>query len=436
MRRHGRAIVVTVHGWNVVQPAVDIGLGCSPGEHPLGVSASAAVSQDFATGTVGALLAACAARGIAATVGARYPARARENLVQLFTTRHQRDRRPLVSRLAALASRCDALQLELSIPLRWPGPWRQRLVEAFLAALPRSGDGAPAVLAPGAAAAAPTPAAAAAARRPGPPALARAATAVAGARGALEFVADGMCGLVALDRTGGRLLLFPPGGELVMFTAERVASSAGDVAGLALERSAGGLRVTFRGPLVRFPDTAPFLDLERGLGTASVVADGAVTLAFDPPHHAGSDGGDFGRVHGVVRLADDEHTVEGHGFAAAAGPPTVWPRVRAALRLGPARGLSLVVGTRDGSVSGFLCDGRHHRAVVAAEVRPTRSDDPLSHLELAVRLEDGELLSITARAARRLPVVRGGHPAVRLLYASCTVDGMPGAAGWCELGGI
>ncbi len=133
--RHGRATVLVVHGWNVVEPAIDVGLGCASGA-VVPADGSAAVSPAFAAGGVRALVDACAARGIAATLGARYPARHRENLLQLFTTRHRDDPRPLVRALASLAPSVDAVQLELGIPLRWPGPWRTRLLDACVAAAP------------------------------------------------------------------------------------------------------------------------------------------------------------------------------------------------------------------------------------------------------------------------------------------------------------
>src|SRR5439155_20162614 len=102
------------------------------------------------------LVDACVARGIAATVGARYPARHRENLIQLFTPRHQGDPRPLVQALAARAPHVDAVQLELGISLRWSGRFRVVRLEACVgvltmlvappaeAAAPPAGIGAPA----------------------------------------------------------------------------------------------------------------------------------------------------------------------------------------------------------------------------------------------------------------------------------------------------
>ena len=107
--RHGRATLLTIHGWNVVQPAVDLGLGCTPGPDPFRVSRRAAVSPGFAETAVRGLVDACVARGIGATIGARYPARHRENLLQLFTP-YAEDSRDLVRALAA--PKVDAVQLE------------------------------------------------------------------------------------------------------------------------------------------------------------------------------------------------------------------------------------------------------------------------------------------------------------------------------------
>src|SRR5213078_1752849 len=111
--RHGHATLLTVHGWNVGEPAVDIGLGCARTAALFAVGPDAAVSPRFAASAVRALVGACGGHGIAASVGARYPARARENLLQLFTPRYVDDPRALVRRLAALGRRTEAVQLEL-----------------------------------------------------------------------------------------------------------------------------------------------------------------------------------------------------------------------------------------------------------------------------------------------------------------------------------
>src|SRR5262249_57909328 len=45
LARHGRASVLTIHGWNVIQPVVDLGFGCAAGT-PVGPAA--AVAHAFA----------------------------------------------------------------------------------------------------------------------------------------------------------------------------------------------------------------------------------------------------------------------------------------------------------------------------------------------------------------------------------------------------
>ncbi len=416
---HGRATVLTVHGWNVIQPVVDLGIGCKPGETPDGRTAVSAV---FAARAVPALVRSCAARDITATVGARYPASGRENLVQLFTPRYRDDGRPLVRQLAALGQRAQAMQCELGIPLRWPGAWRRRLVDAVRAALsPLLEPDVETEIAAPAVQALPPP-------RPDRP-----------HRRTLEAVgADGGL-LVTTDSGGGRLLLFPPCGGLALFTGERTGGEApGRVGGLSVDDGPdGALQVRFAGPMMRFPDTTPFLDLERGLGTAHAVEDATVDLAFSPFHACGTDGA-FGRVTGSAMLDGQRLDLGGEGFAAASGgAPGPWPRVRAALALPGGRRLSLVVGLADTTVTGFICDGSRHRQVTQATAVLGPRADPLDGFGLSVELAGGERVDLSPEPVHRLPVIRGGGPvALRLVYASCRVPAVAGLAGWCEIGGV
>jgi hypothetical protein len=412
--RHGRATVLTVHGWNVIQPAVDLGFGSTRGAP---VDAAAAVSPAFAMSAVPALVRACAARGIAATVGARYPARGRENLVQLFTPRYRNDRRPLVRQLAALGAHADAMQLELGVPLRWPGAWRRRLADACVESLSALvGDGGAAAHEP--------------ATRPFVSAWPK--------RRTLEVVADGASALVALDALGARLLVFPPEGGLAHFTGERTGGEEpGRVAGLCVDDGeTGTLHVRFTGPMMRFPDTTPFLDLERGLGAASVIEQVDVALEFVPAH-AGGAGAEFGAVRGTAVLDGRRLGIDGQGFTTRGDGPGLWPRVRASLTIGDGTWLALTVGLADGASTGFLCHDGRHRPVVRARTRLGSSDDPLEGFSLEVELEGGDHLLVEPEPVHRLPVVRGSAPApVRLLYAACRLPGVPGLAGWCEIGGV
>jgi hypothetical protein len=419
--RHGRATVVFLHGWNVVQPVVDVGLGCAPGDDPLAVGPRAAVTPAFATTTLSRLLAGCAACGIGATVGARYPARNAENLVQLFTTRHRDDRRARVAALVRRAADVDAVQLELGIPLRWPGPWRARFVAAARDALATSAECEP------------------------PPAPTRGSAPADAVPLRLEFAGSTLSGLVGIDRgRGGRLLLFPRGGGLALFTGERIGlEPAATAARLDVGVAPDGARtVRYRGPLLAFPDTTPFLDLEEGLARARLV-DADVALAFTPRDACCAPAG-FGFAEGRVELDGVTEAIDARAFAedgAVAGP---WPRVRTALHLAADAALTVTVGLDGGSASGFFCgaDGADgHVAVSAARVVLGSAGAPADRVALEVELVDGRRLRITTHAVHRLPVVRnaGGTP-LRLEFVACRLDGdgaeSSAPAGWLEAGGL
>ena len=408
---HGSAVVLTVHGWNVIQPVVDLGLGRKRGE-PL--DERAAVSATFAERAVPELMRACAARGVEATEGARYPARARENLVQVFTPRYRDDGRPLIRQLAALGARVEAMQCELGVPLRWPGPWRQRFVESCIEALPALFD----------------PASAPTADRPEP-----ALPVAPPRRRTLEVAGDDAGALVSTDPLGGRLLVFPPGGGLALFTGERLGDEEPDrVGGLRIERRHDGtLRARFAGPMMRFPDTTPFVDLERGLAAADVIDHAAIDLTF-APHH---DGDEFGRVTGTAVLDGHPVDLSGRGFTPRGGGQGPWPRLRLALQLGSHARLSVTVALDGSEASGVLCRDGHHQAVRGATVSLGDPADPLTGGAVDVELEGGERLTVRPDVVHRLPVVRGASEVpLRLLYASCRLPGVSGLAGWCEIGGV
>jgi len=408
--RHGHAVVATIHGWNVVQPAVDVGLGCAPGTVDGG-----AVSPVFAATTLTALRHALEAHGIATTLGARYPARGRENLLQLFTPRYRDDPRPLVRTLAARGAHCEALQLECSIPLRWPGAWRERLVDALARALTASAVASPAV--------APESVAAGADAAP---------------RRTLQLTSPALSGLAALDPLGGRLLLFPPGGGLVLFTGERVGPCHADGVGALVmaPTPGGGLRLEYDGPVLRFPDTTPFLDLEHGLRRATL-DEAHVRLSFAPRHGRGDDEGEFGTVVGRVVLGSTETRIDGHGFADARRPMTSGPGIRGALALGGGTALSFAGGCGRPAV-GFRCGPTGHTAVAGVEVEgPPLGPDP-GRFTISVTLADGTCLGLPARIVDRLPVVRmRPEGPARALFVTCAVGGTGEApAGWCEIDGL
>lgn len=394
--RHGRAVVLAVHGWNVVQPVVDVGTGARVGT----VDARAAISARFAATAVPALGAALAAAGIGMSVGARYPARGRENLLQLFTGRYADDPRPVVRALAALAGRVEALQLELGIPLRWPGRWRTALVAALARVAPALlGEEEP--LAP------PAPPAAAASDLP---------------RG-LEFVADALAGAVRVGPEGGRLLLLLPDGGLALFTGDAAADDGGR---LAVAASANGLRFRYAGPLLRFPDSTPFLDLELGLRRASLI-EGELELAF-------ATSGGFGRVHGGVRVDGTAVAIAGHGFRNAelrAGGGA--GSLRVALRLDERSALVLTAGAAGGEAHGHLLRDGPAVAVERATIRPAPAAAPLARLALEADVPGRGRVGLEVNAAREVPVVQRRNPPRRVLLATLRVGGDEAPAGWAEL---
>ena len=399
LARADRACVLTIHGWNVVQPSVDVGIGYRPGRHAPAAPPGPTISAEFGRGALTALCAALATRGIGVSLGARYPARAPENLLQLFSRRHTADARPLVHRLATLGQRCDGIQLELAVPLRWPGAWRTRLVASLVDALPAllglRGDPAS------------VPAA-----RPEP---------VPGTARTFEFVGPDVCGLAALDRAGGRLLIFAPDGTLALFTGERIGGEAdGNVGGLWLQASAdGGRTLAYDGPLAHFPDTTPFVDLEAGLARATVV-DARCTIAFAPAHP----GCAFGSIDGELVIEGQRRTLTGTGVA----HHDDWrgaTRRRAALAVDATSRLLLRTDA-SGTASGYLCRDATHVEVATAD----RGGENTGRLLL--RLATGEDMVIDSEPGHRLPVVRGGTvPPVCVEFTAHRLRGAAVPAGWC-----
>src|SRR6185369_7116258 len=117
--RHACAEVLFVHGWNVVQPKCDIGVGHALAD-ALAAHAHAeelTISPGYAEHRLGRLRALCAAEGIATAFGERYAARHPNNLLQLF--RPTANGSAAAPRLAEWVAtrRVEAVQLELGVPV-------------------------------------------------------------------------------------------------------------------------------------------------------------------------------------------------------------------------------------------------------------------------------------------------------------------------------
>lgn len=133
--RHAHVIVLLVHGWNIIEPRVDLGLGVKQIQGrlqpPRGAHVSA--SDAFIHSHALALAERLQRTGIVPTFGLRYPGAGAQNLLQAFTPRHSGSLNPSLQRLAALAAqgRINALQLELSVAVRMPGMHRASAITAL-----------------------------------------------------------------------------------------------------------------------------------------------------------------------------------------------------------------------------------------------------------------------------------------------------------------
>jgi len=409
LARHGQATVLTIHGWNAIAPALDLGLGCKPGDEGDGPKRRPAVSDTYLRTALPTLIDTIAKAGISVTPGLRYPARGRENLLQLFTGRHIDDERPLVRTLAALGERSDAIQLELAVPLRWPGAWRTRFESAFAASLH-------ALLDPQAQSAMPSP------LLTNTPPVARVAPRT------LDFVSEDLSGMLSLDTQGGRLLLFEPSGRLVMFTRERLPSDpTNQVAGFRLCAGADGrLDARFGGPMCAFPNTEPFLDLEDGLARADVV-DVKVALTFEPDH-AGDTPCPFGRLRGQVTIDGHAHVVDA---SASVGGET-WARAGLRLRIDHETALLASPGSTSDAV-GFACLGGRHEPLASCDTHPRDDATGVATFRVVAITRSGVRLDATTDTMHELPVVRGHtQPVARIVFAACRLAaGQP--AGWCRV---
>jgi hypothetical protein len=401
--RHGHAVVFTIHGWNVVQATVDVGIGYRPGRHNPGAPPGPTASPAFVDGPLGTLFTRLGDAGITVSLGARYPARARENLLQLFTTRYETDPRLLVRRLASLGRHCEGAQLELGLPLRWPGPWRQDFVRNVV-------DAVPALLR----------------RAPGPRvtrAMPRRPEPSPGPSHSLEFVSADLCGLAALDRAGGRLLLFERDGTLWLFTGERIGGEHdGHVGGLSLCRASDGTcRLHFEGPMLLFPDTMPFVDLEHGLAGASIHR-AALSIDYQPLHA----GCPFGTVDATLEAQGRRRPITG---TAAVDQGTTRDHTARRLALDLGDGERLWLRSESGTHStGFLCRAGTHLAVTHADFAP---GDGVVPATIAVGLATGEERLVHLVPTHRLPVVRGASvPPTCVEFTACQLADAPSPAGW------
>ncbi|MBF6570231.1 MAG: hypothetical protein IVW54_15275 [Candidatus Binataceae bacterium] len=324
---HSGAIVLAIHGWNLVEPRVDIGVGLvgHGGILTPARGARVTVSDGFLDGHVAALFARFEQAGIAATFGMRYPAGGAQNLLQAFTARHRNAEIDSLRRLAAIATKytIEAIQLELSIALRFPGAMRDRMIdcvsEVFRQPMPpktpstfHHGRGLP--------------------KRP-----IKASAQFASQRGksheterlGIEFydVRNRIGAMASFDggTTGGRIMILMPDGVVALFTAE--GPERGENRALAagpLQAEARGERMylRFRGPMLITSKRDSYANIERALALSSLdAAELALELRLDPATQAGNTritvisardiAERFGAFCGRLKLGQSSYELEG-----------------------------------------------------------------------------------------------------------------------------
>lgn len=328
--RHGRAEVIFIHGWNNGQIKCDIGVGGSERSGALVVppNRTPSASDAYLRGRVAALREACRLRGIAAPLGEKYPASHPNNLVQSFAPGGSPD--PRFERLAR-ERRVEAMQIELTLPLRSPGPWRGRFHEAMLEAFggaTRAGANPDRMWAAAAhpleapiRSGAPTATAAPeslqpASNRGAPPTLPPPTATAAPESLQLYDPASGIglfagVGRMSPRTTGGRLLLFLGGQRIALFTGEEAGASG--VPPLHFERRDRTLALRFQGPILVIADAAEYLDLEAALA-ASVTVEADLAVDFDEIDSARGSA-TLGRARGELSIDGQFHRIGTEGFS-------------------------------------------------------------------------------------------------------------------------
>lgn len=383
LAHHACAEIFFVHGWNVGQAKCDIGIGAREMAGGLVIpdGAGLTVARAYIDERIAPLRAALERRGIETFIGIRYPASHPNNLTQVFS------RRPIDAALGpgeremsewAASDRVQAVQLELGVPLRWPGPMRGSLVDVLAGELTDMDrrDPSPRMAASNGAV-----------RR----SFSMPAAADDGHQGlSLQFydpLADiGL--LTGIGPTGGntaaaRLLLFLGGQRVALFTGEQSPLRGLHVEPLRFDSNGGTLSLSFRGPVLHLDDGTTYLDLEAAFA-ASTLGDIETELTMTRSG-VNQNGAEFGHVDGWVDLGDGRRAVS---TGAHVNAPSARSRRGAGLTLtaafGRGHGLLATIGHSGATGVEFRNGGVH-------EVASTLLRHPRDSAEPAVLVDDQEL---------------------------------------------
>jgi len=381
-------LVLFVHGWNMVVPCCDIGIGLKrrgsslTGRYPT-------MSRSRYDGTVAAVEYELAVRGVSAAVGRRYTASGRDNAAQLFSGRHTGHEDAVVAGLArlAVAGRVDAAQLELGIPLRWKGALREALLDGLVEGL-RPGTAAPprveqrcdgdTVEVPRVACGWRLPIPSPEEDVPGD------------ARGfSLQAVLDadsGVATFCGVEPTGRRSMtarfsLVCTDGTMLLLVGEGEWSGEPgcyDLEGFTWQADDEGRRMQLhlRAPVIRYRTHDAYLDLEQGL-LGSEVVDGEVSLTFE----AVSD--EHGRLRGRVVAGGIDLEIDTVAFVDRSGRRQAQPRSRIRVVADREGGEVVVARSDEGEQPSLELSGERGRLGV---IRCTVAAHPLREAEILARV--------------------------------------------------
>ncbi len=334
--RHGHATILVVHGWNVIQARVDLGLGLRRTGDQLRPPGAARVSASdaFIHGRLGELVAQLGAHGILASFGLRYPGGGAQNLLQAFTDRHVESPVAALRALSEMAARdeIDAVQLELSVAVRMPGDLRRRCIASIGNVFGRAeeqtalSNETKLIVVRSAA-----PKAPASVKREATPAMPTRIgielfdpSAKIGAMASFDLGAGGV---------GARIMMLLEGGRVALFTGEGKPRRDGNrlsLGPLSLEAQDGEMLLGFNGHAVIVPDATHYLSIERALASGWLDESMEVAIRLRPSaSNAGFDldrlfnarddsnrdnsTATFGTLTGSVRIDGNESAIAGVG---------------------------------------------------------------------------------------------------------------------------
>jgi hypothetical protein len=278
VQRNGRATIILIHGWNIIEPRLDYGLGLRHRNGALVPAGAACVSASdgFINGPLSDLSNRLQQHGIKPTFGSRYPGGALQNLLQAFTERHRRSELAALRQLGDFAAdqRIDAVQLELSVALRLPGRIRRRAMDAMAASFRQTAAAAADVESN-------TPFGNHVVMRSLKPLARRLAPKLTPnpARIGIEFY-DSRAKIgatasfdIGAGANGGRILMMLGGRRVALFTGEGrpiVEDSRLTLGPLELRIKDKYVEVSFNGAAIIVPDGTAYLSIERAIGSAAI----------------------------------------------------------------------------------------------------------------------------------------------------------------------